>query len=325
MPRSLLLNIVLAAALALNGCSSDPILVSAPVSVQEIPTSASYEGKASSEEPRLKLQSAMPSKSVEASGKAELPGSTPPKQSQSKSQGSSSKSNVAVNAPLEHQASAVPKGKFWDGGAAYQIPPTMIVNVSSPVDLWIDASKSPEQLASKLREYLDDNARKASKRLGADISVKLQKMKMGTTEITTQAISIAKDMYAELSGSDKDFSIDPKGPRKITARNETLMWHWTVTPLKVSDIGLPLTLIVTADPGDGGTPFKPIQETVVVRTDLTWWQQFVEFLKNNDPVVKLITGAGGLAILGAILRWICSRAGAKRGICKKITFKRTPR
>lgn len=313
--------LVIAAALALlSGCSSDPILVSAPVPVQEIPLSASYEGEAPREEPRLKLYAAMASKPVEVSGEVEAVAASPPKQSQDKSQKASIKPAVTVNTPTEYPATSVPTGKFWNANAAYQIPPTMIVNVSSPVDLWIDASKSSEQLASELREYLEENARKASKRMGADISVKLQKMKMGTTEITTQAISIAKDMYAELSGSEKDFAIDPKGPRKITARNGTLTWHWTVTPLKISDTGLPLTLTVTADPGDGGTPLKPIQETVVVKTDLTWWQQILEFLKNNDLVVKLITGGAGLAVLGGLLRWICNRAGVKRSFCKKLTF-----
>jgi len=147
-------------------------------------------------------------------------------------------------------------------------------------------------------------------------------MKTGTTDITTLSISIAKDMYAELSGSDKDFTIEPKGSRKITARDGPLMWHWTVTPLKVSDKGLPLTLTVIADPGDGGTPFKPIQETVVVKTDLTWLQRVLEFLKNIDPVVKLITGGVGIsAILAAVLRWICNRSGVGKGICKKIVFK----
>ena len=224
--------------------------------------------------------------------------------------------------PREHTASTITAGKFVDASAAYQIPHNMVRNQTSPVDLWIDTNKSEQELTAELNTYLKGIAQKAI------VEVKgrrVSEQNAATTTVTSQPILVAKYVSAELSASEKDFAIEPKGPQQITARTDIpLKWHWLVTPLRASDAGLPLTLTVIVNPGDGGTPLTPIQETVKVVSDATWWEKLIDFAKGLDPVTKLIAAiAAALSFLAGALAWICRRLGSENGICKKLSSKGT--
>lgn len=222
-----------------------------------------------------------------------------------------------AGAPGVYEASTVPKGKFVEANAAYQIAPDMTRNRSTTVDLWIDARLTQEQLVAQLQAYLQENAQKARVRVKHR---KLDPSLSAPDGIASRGIVIANVVSAELSGSDRDFQIKPLGPQKITARADMpLKWQWMVTPLRASDEGLPLTLSVVVDPGDGGTPLTPILETVVVRSDSGWWDRVMEFIKALDPLLKFIlTLAAVLPVLAGALAWLCRKSGAKRGICARL-------
>lgn len=64
------------------------------------------------------------------------------------------------------------------GSAAYQIPTIMIENESSPVDLWIDASLTRDEISQRLGSFLRENADRAAKRRG-EVKTKV----IGTTQI----------------------------------------------------------------------------------------------------------------------------------------------
>lgn len=221
--------------------------------------------------------------------------------------------------PREYQATAIPAGKFVEASAAYQIPLTMVRNKSTPVDLWIDASLSPEQLKSQLQAFLQENAPQGAPWVKHQ---KLGEPDAATDNIRTKgSIRIAKQVSATLKGAkEDDFKIEPMGPEQITARTDMpLTWRWMVTPLRASEEGLRLTLSVVVDPGDGSTPLKPIEETVVIQSDAGWWERLIEFIKQLDPLMKFIAALGAiLPLLAGLLAWLCKVLGPKRGICARL-------
>lgn len=184
---------------------------------------------------------------------------------------------------------------FRKGQAAYHVPLTMVENKTSNVDLWIDASVSSEELRIRLYEFLEDNAKRANKRIRKNDVKSNASVK---DEIVGREVLIGKKMYAELIGTISDFEISPSGKVEATYKEGIpLRWSWLVKPKRDGEEGLPLEIKVTADPGDGQTPIETIREKVIVHArEKTWKEKFEEL----DWWIKLLTGGG----ISSIVIWL---------------------
>jgi len=191
------------------------------------------------------------------------------------------------------------------GSAAYQIPLSMVENQSSPVDLWIDASISVEDLMVQLNSFLIENANSAAVRLGQSV---VKSKAMGTTQITGRDVLIGRKMYAELIG--QDFEIQPSGIQEQTyIEGRSLRWSWWVKPKRAGKEGLPLEIKVMADPGEGKTPVETIREVVIVQARK---QSLREIFEAIDWWIKLLGGGGVSVVAVGLVKWLLPRRRAKK-------------
>lgn len=194
---------------------------------------------------------------------------------------------------------------FISGSAAYQIPPYMVENQASPVDLWIDASLSVEDLKAQLNSFLIENTNRAILRSGQPA---VKSKSVGTTQIVGKEVLIGKKMYAELIGP--DFEIQPSGPREQTyIESRPLRWSWLVKPKLASKEGLPLEIRVMADPGEGQTPVETIREVVIVQARKQSWREIFEAI---DWWIKLLGGGGVGAVVVVTVKYFLSRRKSGR-------------
>jgi hypothetical protein len=205
--------------------------------------------------------------------------------------------------PLKKQHGLIP------GSAAYQIPPYMVENQTSPVDLWIDASMPVEDLKAQLKNWLIDNANRATVRSGQPV---VKSTPVGTTQIVGKEVLIGRKMYAELTGP--DFEIQPTGRQEQAyIKGRSLRWSWLVKPKRASKEGLPLEITVMADPGEGKTPVRTIREVVIVQARK---QTLKEIFTGLDWWIKLFGGGGVGAVILWVFNWLFRRRGkkGKRGV-----------
>jgi hypothetical protein len=182
----------------------------------------------------------------------------------------------------------------------------MVEGQTSRVDLWIEVEKSMPDLKRMLEEHLVKAAKDAEARAGHN----LKTTPFGTTVVESRTVLIGKKMFAELTGSPTDFEITPAGSQeRIFREGVTFKWLWDVKPKKASKEGLPLTLKVTADPGDGGLPLEPMREIVMVKAAPQTIRQRIEAF---EWWVKLLTGGSLAALIAAIWAWIRSREKSRR-------------
>jgi hypothetical protein len=234
------------------------------------------------------------SPAVPASGMA---ASHTPPSSQNQSTGASSEAgNESAAGAVDNRP--ISKSKFDRGGAAYQIPRTMIEGRSVPVDLWIQLGTEAGELKKRLEEVLIENAKRAASASGWKLETKLRDF--GETTVVAKEVLIGKNMYAQLIG--QDFEIEPEGRQEQTVRDElVLKWSWQVKPKLASKDGLLLELSVWADPGDGTSPVETIRETVPVHARPWTLKEAIEQL---DAVSKTALGVGLAGALGMLFRHV---------------------
>jgi hypothetical protein len=209
-----------------------------------------------------------------------------------------------ARAGSERQPGLVP------GSAVYQIPSPMVENQSSPVDLWIDASMTVDDLSAQLKRFLIENVNRAAKRSGQPM---VKSKSFGTTQIVGKEVLIGRKMYAELTGP--DFEIQPPGlQQQAYIEGRSLRWSWLVKPKRASEDGLPLEIRVMADPGEGQTPVETIREVVVVHARKQSWKEIFEQL---DWWIKLLGGGGVGAIVVWLFNWLFLHRGSKSGRKRK--------
>jgi hypothetical protein len=161
---------------------------------------------------------------------------------------------------------------------------------------------SVEDLSDELRRYLIKNANRAADRLG------VKSKSFGTTEIVRKKVLIGKKMSAELTGP--DFEIQPSGPEdQVYIEGRPLRWSWLVKPKHAGPDGLPLEILVVADPGEGRTPEEPIREVLIVYAHA---RSLKEIFQELDWWIKLVGGSGVGAVGVGVGKWLLARRRVKR-------------
>jgi len=143
------------------------------------------------------------------------------------------------------------------GDINYIMTDTMIINQSTIINVTISENVSKDTIIKEVKSFTEDNT-------------------------VVYVIRIAPVMRVKLidpSGGENFTIVSVTPEEQIVENDEFTKWEWDVTALKIGNNKLKLTVDIVVD--DKTKNIEVYEDFIYVYSDKTWWNSFIDFMREN--------------------------------------------